>query len=145
MVICCIGTPKVIGDSVAPKVGDALLAKNINAFVYGTTKNPITALNYIDYYNHILLAHKGEFVIAIDCALGKRADIGCIKITKSGINPGKAIGKKLTPIGNIGILGQVGDISKPAFEQLKNTPQNIVNLLVEKITNLILRILEIVN
>lgn len=145
MVICCIGTPKVIGDSVAPKVGDALQAKNINAFVYGTTKNPITAINYLDYYSHILSVHKGDFIIAIDCALGKSADIGCIKITKNGINPGKAIGKNLSPIGNIGILGQVGDISKPAFEQLKNAPLNIVNSLANKITELILRILEVIN
>ena len=32
-------------DSLAPKVGDELIKNNINAFVYGTTQYPITALN----------------------------------------------------------------------------------------------------
>lgn len=143
MVICCIGTPKVIGDSVAPKVGDQLLAQNINAFVYGTTKNPITAINYLEYYKHICAVHKGEFVIAIDCALGKKQEIGCIKITKNGINPGKAIGKNFSPIGNIGILGQVGDIANPAYEELKCVSNKTVNALVRKITELITKICSI--
>lgn len=140
MVICCIGTPKVKGDSLAPKIGDALIKSNINAFVYGTSDFPITALNYISYYNHIKTFHKNDFVIAIDCALGNKTEIGSIKITKNGVTPGKAIGKNLLTIGNIGILGQVGDIEKQPFEQLKHTPDNIVCDLVEKICALILSI-----
>ncbi len=140
MVICCIGTPKVIGDSVAPKVGDALLKHNINAYVYGTSNNPITALNYTNFYNHISHCHKKDFIIAVDCALGNKTDIGSIKLTKQGILPGKAIGKKLASIGNIGILGQVGDIKKPAFEQLQNAKSDIVDNLVDKIVSLIISI-----
>ena len=138
MVICCIGTPKVIGDSLAPKVGDALLKHNINAFIYGTSSNPITALNYMTYYNHIKNCHKDDFVIAVDCALGNKPEIGSIKLTKHGIMPGKAIGKELQTIGNIGILGQVGDIKKPPFEELKSANDNVVNSLVEKIVTIII-------
>lgn len=140
MVICCIGTPKVKGDSLAPKVGDSLIKNNINAFVYGTSDCPITALNYMSFYNHISTFHKNDFVIAIDCALGKQKDIGSVKITKQGVMPGKAIGKNLNKIGNIGILGQVGDISKQPFEQLKAASDEIVDDLVEKITSIILTI-----
>ena len=50
MVICCIGTPKVKGDSLAPKIGDELIKSNINAFVYGTSQYPITAINYMTFY-----------------------------------------------------------------------------------------------
>ncbi len=140
MVICCIGTPKVKGDSVAPRVGDALLKHNINAFVYGTSTNPITALNYATFYNHIKCCHKNDFVIAVDCALGNKKEIGSIKLTKQGILPGKAIGKSLASIGNIGILGQVGDIKKPAFDELKFASDSVVDDLVEKITDLLITI-----
>lgn len=140
MVICCIGTPKVKGDSLAPKVGDELLKRNINAFVYGTSANPITALNYLTFYNHINTCHKDDFVIAIDCALGNKKEIGSIKITKQGVLPGKAIGKNLNGIGNIGILGQVGDINNPPFDELKSASDLVINTLVDKITNLIINI-----
>lgn len=142
MVICCIGTPKVIGDSLAPRVGDALLHHNIGAFVYGTTSNPITALNYETYYNHIFSCHKNDFIIAVDCALGEKKDIGSIKITKKGVLPGKAIGKNLASIGNIGILGQVGHLTDSPFDQLAGVDDQIVCALAEKITNLILDIFD---
>lgn len=138
MVICCIGTPRIKGDSLAPKVGDNLVHHNINAFVYGTSDYPITALNYMTFYNHIATCHKNDFVIAVDCALGNKTEIGSVKITKKGITPGKAIGRDLATIGNIGILGQVGDIKRKPFDELKNTPDSVVNSLVDKITSLII-------
>ncbi len=138
MVICCIGTPKVKGDSLAPKIGDELIKSNINAFVYGTSQYPITAINYMTFYNHIITCHKNDFVIAVDCALGNKTEIGSIKITKRGICPGKAIGKTLNSIGNIGILGQVGDIEKQPFDELRNTPSVVLDNLVSKITSLII-------
>ncbi|MDE6967805.1 MAG: DUF1256 domain-containing protein [Clostridia bacterium] len=132
-----------MGDSLAPKVGDNLIKNNIKAFVYGTSENPITALNYKIFYNHIINFHKNDFIIAIDCALGKKKDIGSIKITKQGVMPGKAIGKDLKGIGHIGILGQVGDINKPAFDELKNASSEIVDKIVDKITQILLSIVEI--
>ena len=145
MVICCIGTPKVIGDSVAPRVADILLSKNLPAFIYGTTDRPITALNYMDYYNHIITNHKDEFVIAVDCALGDKNNIGCVKIIKNGVSPGKALNKNLENIGDIGILGQVGDIKNEVFTELKNTPIEIINNLVDKITDIILNLVHFHN
>ncbi len=145
MVICCIGTPKVIGDSVAPRVADNLLIKNINAFIYGTTDRPITALNYSDYYDYINKKHKNEFIIAIDCALGNKDNIGCVKIIKNGVCPGKALNKNLNNIGNIGILGQVGDIKKEVYSELKNTPIQLIDNLVNKISNIVIHLVEFYN
>jgi len=142
MVICCIGTPKVIGDSVAPRVADILINGDINAYVYGTSNRPITALNYTDYFAHIQHHHAGEFVIAIDCALGKKSSIGTIRLVREGVSPGKALGKSLSSIGNIGILGQVGDIKKDAFSELKNAPQPLIDTLVAKICSVVLDILK---
>lgn len=137
MVICCIGTPKVLGDSVAPKVGDVLLDSNISAYVYGTTARPITALNYLDYYQYILTKHPHDLIIAVDCALGKKENIGKIKLTTKGVCPGKALDKKLSSIGDIGILGQVGDIAGDPLTELKATSPQVVTDLVKDITNII--------
>ena len=145
MVICCIGTPKVLGDSVAPRVADNLLNKNISAFIYGTTSRPITALNYKDYYKFIKDKHKDEFIIAVDCALGKKENIGAIKIIKNGVCPGKALNKNLDNIGNIGILGQVGDIKKEVYAELKNTPIDLIDNLVFKISDIIIHLVEFYN
>lgn len=145
MVICCIGTPKVKGDSIAPKVADFLIANNLQAYIYGTTNRPITALNYQDYFNYITEKHKNDIIIAIDCALGKSENIGKVKMTRKGVSPGKAIGKNLSQIGNIGILGQVGDISKEAFTELKNTPEYIIKNLVESISFAVISIVDYIN
>ena len=142
MVICCIGTPKVLGDSIAPRVADFLLTKNIDAFIYGTTTRPITALNYSEYLDHINKFHKKDFVIAVDCALGKKENIGAVKIIKNGVSPGKALNKNLQSIGDIGILGQVGDIANEVYNELKNTPVELVDVIVHKICNIILHILD---
>ena len=142
MVICCIGTPKVLGDSIAPKVADKLLTANINAFIYGTTKRPITALNFLSYYKHIKENHSNDFVIAIDCALGDKENIGKIKITKKGVSPGKALNKNLYNIGDIGILGQVGDIKKDIMEELSYPSMTLIDNLVNKIYNIVINIID---
>ncbi len=43
LVFLCIGTTKIIGDSVGPKVGDKLKDLNVNAYVYGNTARQVTA------------------------------------------------------------------------------------------------------
>ena len=43
-----MGTTKIIGDSVGPKVGDRLRENNIEAFVYGNSQRQVTAINVDD-------------------------------------------------------------------------------------------------
>ncbi|MDE7349057.1 MAG: spore protease YyaC, partial [Clostridia bacterium] len=38
LVFLCIGTTKIIGDSIGPKVGDRLKENGVNAYVYGNTQ-----------------------------------------------------------------------------------------------------------
>lgn len=144
MVICCIGTPKVLGDSIAPRVGDLLLSRDIKAYVYGTTARPITALNYLDYYDYISAKHPNDLIIAVDCALGKKENIGKIKLTTKGVCPGKALDKKLCSIGDIGILGQVGDIAGDPLSELKSTPKDIISTLISDISKIIFDITDFV-
>lgn len=145
MVIACIGTPSVSGDSVAPIVGDILISLGVDAYIYGTTNRPITAINYNDYANAIKVRHADELIIAVDSALGLKKDIGCIKIVRGGVNPGGALKKNLTKIGEIGILAQVGDSKGDALFELMNVPYSHVYSLAKKCVTIICKLLESVS
>lgn len=143
MVIVCIGTPKILGDSVAPLVGDELIRRNINAYVYGTSTSPITSDNYYKFYDHIMEKHKGEPVIAIDSALGKTSGIGQVSIVKDGVAPGCALAKNYAKIGVLGILAQVGSSEIRPDIALKIPSSDLILKLIDKCVNIVVNILDI--
>lgn len=145
MVICCIGTPKVKGDSIAPLVGNKLIESNVNAYIYGTTKRPITARNYEEYYRHIKLKHSQERIIAIDCALGDKNSVGQIKLIQGGVTPGKATGKNLSKIGELGILAQVGEFHSDVLKELNSVSDTLIDSLVNNVYNIVINLLDIID
>ena len=60
-------------------------------------------------------AHPTSFIVVVDAALGKKQDLGQIKVLKEGIQPGLGVNKKLPVIGDAGIIGVVGE--KSAFSE----------------------------
>lgn len=144
MVICCIGTPKIKGDSIAPKVGDMLIQKDVEAFVYGTTSRPVTAINYPEYLRHIRRLHQGETVIAVDAALGRKENIGRVSIVRGGVHPGGAMNKNLSKIGTYGLLAQIGDYTKDPMSELNSAQTPLVESLADKCVNLIINILDMI-
>lgn len=145
MVICCIGTPKVKGDSIAPLVGDKLIESNINAYVYGTTERPITARNFEEYYRHVMLKHSQERIIAIDCALGDKKGVGQIKLIRGGVTPGKATGKNLSKIGEVGILAQVGEFKTDVLKELNSVSDDLINKLVGSVFDIVINLVDIIS
>lgn len=106
IVVVCIGTDRVVGDSLGPIVGSRL-KRNKNYTVYGTIDDPVHALNLRDTCEHVMLNHPHALVIAIDASLGKREDVGIIKVRHRPIAPGSGFGKALPPIGDVSIVGVV--------------------------------------
>ena len=133
LVFLCIGTTKIIGDSIGPKVGDKLKEQGVNAFVYGNTQRQVTAINVDDYTKMIKTRHKEDIVIVIDSALGKIKDIGDIKVTQNGIKPGGAFDKNKERIGDIGILAVVGDADGNRMQELKDRDESFISRLVDKV------------
>ena len=133
LVFLCIGTTKIIGDSVGPKVGDRLRARGIDAFVYGNTLRQVTAINVDDYIKMIKSRHAGDLVVVIDSALGKVTDIGSIKVTKNGITPGGAFNRGKERVGDVGILAVVGDADADRMLELKNRDEKFIDTLVDKV------------
>ena len=122
LVFLCIGTTKIIGDSVGPKVGDKLKDLNVNAYVYGNTARQVTALNVDDYAKMIKQRHKDDTVVVIDSALGKIGDVGTIKVTRNGIKPGGAV---------------VGDAEGDRMKELKTREESFIVDLADKVVDFV--------
>lgn len=127
-IIVCIGTDRCIGDCLGPLVGSMLEEKFFPLPVYGTISNPIHALNLDSKLSDIKLKHPDSKIIGIDACLGPPSKIGEIQVRNFPINPGKGVGKSLSPVGDISIIGIVdsSDINEPF------TSRNIrLNLILE--------------
>ena len=99
-----IGTPKLICDTLAPLFGTLIKEKGIDIEVYGTLDAPLHALN-LEVFNSFI-STKDKFIIAIDSCMGCDTNVkGEIYAKCCPIYPGKGVGKKLTPIGDISIIG----------------------------------------
>lgn len=103
--VVCVGTDKVIGDSIGPLVGTMLKERGVLDSiigVYGDLSTPIHANNIKD----VLKVVDTRFpVIAIDSSLGSKVDY--ISIIDQPLNPGIGVGNTCPSIGSISITGIV--------------------------------------
>ncbi len=115
VVFIFVGTDANMGDSLGPLTGTLINLKSNKIYTYGSLMSPITAKE-VPYIAHFIKkAHPTSFVVVVDAALGKRQDVGQIKVLKEGIQPGLGVNKKLPVIGDAGIIGVVGE--KTAFSE----------------------------
>lgn len=132
LVFVCIGTTRVVGDSVGPRVGDMLKTRRVRAYVYGTTAHQITALNVQEYAQMIAKRHSNDIVVVVDSTLGRMEDIGTIKLTDQGILPGGAFSSKRKRIGDIGVMAIVGDSQSDRMLELKTRDEDFVQEMAKK-------------
>ncbi len=104
IVYVCIGTPKVLADSLAPLFGTLIKQRNLNIEVYGDLYDSVNAKNINDINKKI---PKDKFVITIGSCVAKKTNVdrGKIIVGKGFANPGTGIGKILDPIGDVVIKG----------------------------------------
>lgn len=108
LVILCIGTDRVTGDSLGPLIGYKLSRKFLPLFtVYGTLEAPVHALNLEETIAEIKKKHPDNCIIAIDASLGTREHLGCVTLKAGSIQPGAGVRKKLATVGDISITGIV--------------------------------------
>lgn len=101
--IVCIGTDRIIPDSLGPMIG-TMLSENIildNIKVIGTLESPLHALNFRKRIKKEI--DKDALVIAIDANRGNK--VGEIQILNRPISPGKGFLKNLPAIGHVSIVG----------------------------------------
>ncbi len=108
LIILCIGTDRVTGDSLGPLIGHKLsMFRFKNLHIYGTLENPIHALNLAETVHSINSTYANPYIIAIDASLGLTNHIGFITIEKGPLSPGLGVKKDLSPVGNLSITGIV--------------------------------------
>lgn len=127
IIILCIGTDRVTGDSLGPLIGYKLKESNRkNAIIYGTLDEPIHAKNIADTISEIYNNYTNPLVIAIDACLGKMDHIGYITVANSVIRPGAGVNKNLPSVGDIAVTGIVNFSGIMEMLILQNTRLNIV-------------------
>lgn len=99
--LVCIGTPRVTGDAIGPRIGTLLqdCRFTFDAMVHGTVDNPITGLNYSERIKEV---REDALVVAIDAAMtsdDKR--LYTYELSKEQVKPGKALNKVVTPVGDL--------------------------------------------
>lgn len=108
IIILCIGTDRVTGDSLGPLIGHKLSMFHFkNLHIYGTLEEPIHALNIAETLKKINSMYRNPYIIAIDASLGLSSHIGFITIEKGPLSPGLGVKKDLSPVGNLAITGIV--------------------------------------
>lgn len=137
VVFVCIGTPKIIGDSLGPLVGEMLRERNVNAYVYGTRRRPITALNLHGYRKMLETYHRGDIVVAIDATMGALEDVGKIKVSENGLRPAGAFRKNAGRLGDVGIMAIVGEREGDMLLQLKTADPLFISGLARDVVNLV--------
>ena len=129
-VIICIGSDLAVGDCLGPLIGSELKEKiKGKAYVYGSLDSPITANEINTVFNTINNIHPKSKILVIDAALGEEKDLGKVKIKDVGIKPGEGVNKDLKIIGDLSIIGVVGDKNSPSQTIYNNTRFSLIKSL----------------
>lgn len=134
LVIVCIGSDIILGDSLGPIVGTMLKQKQVNAYLYGTLSAPITAKDVPVVRKQIKILHPNATILVVDAAVGNSDDVGLIKIYNKGLYPGKGVNKNLGIIGDVSIMGIVQSKSIRNYNLYNLTRLGLVYRMAEQIS-----------
>lgn len=108
LVILCIGSDRITGDSLGPLVGHTLIQAPLShTYVYGTLSQPVHALNLNETVNMLYEQHPRSLIIAVDASLGTKNHIGYLTVSEGPLEPGLGVRKKLPSVGDIAVTGIV--------------------------------------
>lgn len=141
-IFICIGSTKIIGDSLGPITGTLLKERyknNSKIKVYGDVINQIDFYNVDIIFNEIRSKYdKNSTKIIIDSALGDK--IGNFEVSNGKIYLGKGLNKNKVINGDINIIGTVGKDYGDAFKnliELKSLKQIYINQMAKEIVKAI--------
>ena len=121
LIFLCIGTNKVIGDSVGPIVGNELKSMENNFVqIYGTMDNTLNFINAREIIKELYYNFDNPFLVTIDAALSEIKKRGDIVVSDGYIKIGKALQKSICFYSNINIKCVVG---KSYLEKEKNVKE----------------------
>ena len=122
LVFICIGTNKIVGDSLGPITGE-MLKRNLerrNIKIFGDLSNNVNTHNITQKIAYIKRCYDNPYIISIDSALSETIVPETVYILKTGMIPGSALKKNLSRIGNASIKGIVGKDEKNLIKNYYN-------------------------
>lgn len=140
IIIVCIGTDRITGDSFGPLVGYKLkyLYKETNYInVFGDLDNTINSKNIVNLIRLIKNKYSNPFIIALDSTLARDEDIGKIIVEKGSITIGSALDKRVAYIGDLSVKAVVArnlKIPSKNFSMLQNIPLGRVMKMVDVVS-----------
>ena len=135
-VIVCVGTDIVGGDCLGPLVGHMLISRGLPTYVYGSFGRLVTALNVSEVGDFVSSRHPHKKVLAIDSCVGRKDEVGSIRILPRPLYPASASGKALPPIGDYSITATVTDV-KPDDKNFSLVRLGFVFQLAGKIADIV--------
>lgn len=137
-VILCIGTDRLIGDSLGPLVGTLLKKSSADLTVYGTLRSTVHAQNLADITAQIKKKHPGNPVIAVDASFGPYYRVGSVTVRPGALQPGAGVSKKLPCAGDISITGIIAAEGSHPYLSLQTTRLSLIMNMAEYISGCVL-------
>ena len=140
-VILCIGTDRIIGDSLGPMAGSMILRESNGRIpVFGTLHDPVHAMNLRQTEEEIKKKHSNRMIIAVDASLGSPKEIGSVYVRCGGLHPGAGVSKNLPSTGDIAITGITAADSHQPYLSLQTARLSTIASMAETICSCILRV-----
>ena len=129
----CVGTDRIIGDSLGPFVGsklEILFAENnyYNINVFGTLQKNMTYQNILPVINNLDFT---TGIVVVDAALSKKEEIGNIYVSNNKTTLGKGLSKNNIKIGDISIKTAVAKNFKIPYRNFKSLQKTSLNKIIE--------------
>lgn len=126
VVFLCVGNPKVWYDSFGPMFGSLLKHFNLNKFIYGDLKAPITSENINYYIDCIYKFHVKPFVVVIDSAISSDC-FGVTKINDCGLDIA-CLSDRSTHVGDMSISYTIGKNDVSNYQKFSEMLKDIKNV-----------------
>ena len=95
---------------------------------------PVTAKEVDEFGKTLKSLHPGAVVIAIDSAVGGADEVGEIKVINAPLVPGLALKRSFNKLGDLSVIGVVGERKEDNLKVLKETDFAIVGKMAEVIS-----------
>ncbi len=116
VVVLCLGSRQVPGDSLGPLVGSRLQLKLPQVPVYGTLRQPLDSRNLEEELSRIDQEHPRALQIAVDAAIGPWTRVGQVSVRRGPLIPGIGLGHILPLVGEVSITAVVRPRSAYFFQ-----------------------------
>jgi len=128
MVILCIGTDRVTGDSFGPMIGYKLEQSDIlkEVSIYGTLEKPVHAKNLERTIKKIKETYANPLIIAVDASIGSFKSVGHLTVGEGEVRPGAGVNRNLPAVGDMYITGIVSFGGLFGANSIQNTRLGLV-------------------